>query len=239
MGTGVAREQTFEALLEERLNRERPGGRCYEVLNFAVYGYSGLFQPYVLETKVLDFRPDTVLYVGHPEDSQRLTHLLAQQVHTSTVLPYDFLSAIVREAAVTSDTPERIVTQRLTPFADRVLDGLYRRLVGDTSARGICAGFIFMPMVPDMKYAVDVVHEKQLAKDAGFVMLDLTGVYDVPDRQSLWVAEWDAHPNAKGHRLVADKLQSLVLANERALFGCGEPPALVAAATSSSPVDAR
>ncbi len=70
-------------------------------------------------------------------------------------------------------------------------------------------------------------------------MLDLTGVYDVPDRQSLWVAEWDAHPNAKGHRLVADKLQSLVLANERALFGCGEPPALVAAATASSPVHAR
>jgi len=235
MGTGVERERTFEALLEDRLNREHPE-QCYEILNFAVYGYNALDQIQVLEAKALDFRPTTVLYVGHPEDSQRVVHFLAQQVRASTVLPYDFIADVVKDAGVAPAMPERVVTQRLAPFGERILSGLYRRIADDTSRRGACAGFVFMPMVPDMKYAVDVGREKQLAMDAGFVMLDLFGVYDVPDRQSLWVAEWDAHPNARGHQLVADRLHALILERESALFSCRANTGLVASATSG---DAR
>ena len=68
MGSGVTREETFENLLENRLNRERDSdeSKSYEILNFAVSGYYPTNQIEVLEDKVLQFRPQTVFYVGHP-----------------------------------------------------------------------------------------------------------------------------------------------------------------------------
>jgi hypothetical protein len=43
-------------------------------------------------------------------------------------------------------------------------------------------------------------------------------VFEGTDRQSLWLAEWDAHPNAKGHRVIADRLHALWQLNEKALL---------------------
>jgi hypothetical protein len=50
--------------------------------------------------------------------------------------------------------------------------------------------------------------ERQLAiaASAGFDVIDLSDVYEGSDRESLWVAEWDAHPNARGHALVGSRL---------------------------------
>ena len=41
MGPGVGADQTFEALVEARLNQEHAGGKFqrYEILNFSVSGY--------------------------------------------------------------------------------------------------------------------------------------------------------------------------------------------------------
>jgi hypothetical protein len=228
MGSGVAREDTFEAVIERRLNRERPG-RCYEVLNFAVYGYGALLQIEVLETRALEFHPDVILYVGHPEDTLRVVRFLTARVIAGERLPFDDLGAIVGQAGVTSDMPDRIVAQRLEPFGGEILTTLYRRMARVTASRGLCAGFVFMPMIPDMTYATDVAREKRLPQEAGFDLLDLTGVYDVPNRNALWVAEWDAHPNAKGHALVADRLYSLLTANGGLLDPsrpCGAPLAM-------------
>jgi hypothetical protein len=222
MGSGVERERTFEAILEDRLNRERPD-RCLEILNFAVYGYSALQQVEVLETRVLEFQPHTIFYVGHPEDTLRVGRFLAGRIGAGAPLPFDELRAIVELAGVAPGMPNRLVVQRLEPLGDRVLTSLYQRIIASTARRGICAGFVYMPMVPDMRYAVDLENEKRLAADAGFVVLDLFGAYNVANRNALWVADWDAHPNAEGHRLIAEKLYGLVLQNERALFDCGQP----------------
>jgi hypothetical protein len=105
------------------------------------------------------------------------------------------------------------------PLREPILGELYGAMMEVVRQRGLCAGLVYLPMVPEMTYAVDVAREKRLATDAGFTLLDLTGVYDVPDRDSLWIAEWDAHPNAKGHALVADRLHSL-LARDGALLAC-------------------
>jgi hypothetical protein len=218
MGSGVDRERTFEALLETRLNRDRPE-RCVEVLNFAVYGYSPLHQIELLTSRVLRFEPDVVLYVGHPEDSQRVTRTLGQLVRNQAPLPFDYLRRIVQDAGVTSDLSERLTAQRLAPFRERILAESYAAMHDVIAPRGICAGFVFLPMVPDMRYAVDVEREKRLAENADFVLLDLTGVYDVPERASLWIAEWDAHPNARGHALIANRLYDL-LDGERTLLEC-------------------
>jgi lysophospholipase L1-like esterase len=52
--------------------------------------------------------------------------------------------------------------------------------------------------------------ERRLAAEAGFNVLDLSGVYDGYDWRTLVVAPWDPHPNAAGHRLIADKLYEVL-----------------------------
>ena len=41
-------------------------------------------------------------------------------------------------------------------------------------------------------------------------MLDLTGAYGDHLPAELWIEEDDVHPNALGHRLLADRLESLL-----------------------------
>ena len=80
----------------------------------------------------------------------------------------------------------------------------------------MCPAFVFMPMVPQLTYEAGGI-ELELAKQSGFIPLDLMTVYEGQDRNTLWVAEWDAHPNAKAHHVMADRLYDLLRQNPSAL----------------------
>ena len=51
----------------------------------------------------------------------------------------------------------------------------------------------------------------RLAKEAGFTVVDLTGVFgDEYWKKTLWITEWDGHPNQRGHRMIANRLYELL-----------------------------
>jgi hypothetical protein len=77
-------------------------------------------------------------------------------------------------------------------------------------------------MVPEMPNAPKFQVELETARDAGFIVLDLSDVYVGSDRNSLWIADWDAHPNAQAHRLVGERLYALIK-QHRDLLTCGWP----------------
>jgi hypothetical protein len=58
----------------------------------------------------------------------------------------------------------------------------------------------------------------RIAAEAGFMVWDLSDVYKSQDPASIRVAEWDDHPNAKGHALVAARLYSLLTENAQQIF---------------------
>jgi lysophospholipase L1-like esterase len=60
-GRGVPLEGTYAKLLEERLNREEPGGLRYEVLNLGVSGYNSRQQLEFYKTKGRKYEPDLIL----------------------------------------------------------------------------------------------------------------------------------------------------------------------------------
>ena len=71
VGIGVKDDETYENLLEERLNRQPPGshGRSYEVLNLSVGGF-GVFRKLVrLEREGFQFDPDAVIFSVHGDDA--------------------------------------------------------------------------------------------------------------------------------------------------------------------------
>ena len=49
-----------------------------------------------------------------------------------------------------------------------------------------------------------------IAREEGLAVLDVTDAYGEVDRKTLWVAAWDRHPNALGHRMIADALYRLI-----------------------------
>ena len=205
MGLGVEREKTFEALLEDRLNHENMGGAytSYEILNFAVAGYLPVRQVWVLEDKVLPFKPTAVFYVAHPGDAKRAVFDLVTALQRGVEFPDPYLRDLARQANVNSNTPEPLLRRRLAPFGEQVLSWTYHRLVATCQKNNILPVFILLPEIGD---PVDVRQDLQRAKDAGFIVLDSNGVYDGRPNKSLWIAEWDGHPNALGHQLVANRL---------------------------------
>ena len=92
-------------------------------------------------------------------------------------------------------------------------------MVEECQKRNIRPVWICLPFPKQDVGAPDDSSEKILARKAGFTILDLTGVYDeVDDVSSLWIAEWDHHPNPQGHQMIAARLYQLIEENDEVLF---------------------
>jgi lysophospholipase L1-like esterase len=50
------------------------------------------------------------------------------------------------------------------------------------------------------------------------VIINLDGVYDAYPVDAIRLAEWDEHPNALGHRLIAERLYQEIQAKRASIF---------------------
>jgi alginate O-acetyltransferase complex protein AlgI len=201
MGSGVADGDTFESLVEQHLNRNSED-RHYELLNFAVGGYTPLQEMAVVERKVFKFGPDAVFYFEHKRELNREVDSLLRLVRRRIRPPYPFLTELLHEADVHADTPLAIGRRRLRPFRMRLLKWTYQRIVELCRSHGVRPVWIFLPIAHER----DPERLLNAARTAGFTTLDLSGVYDGYDRSSLAVAPWDQHPNRLAQQLIADRL---------------------------------
>jgi len=219
MGWGVGDGETFEALLEDRLNRERVGARHaqYEILNLGVPGYRPPQQLVALE-KALGFGPHAVFYVAvGREPSQSALHLAAI-VRQRTAIPYPELQAIVARAGLDPQMDEATALRRLQPFHREILAAVYGRIVDECRRRGIVPVWIFLPQVREGTWQEETPETVRAAENAGFVMIDLGDVYKGQDLAAIRLAEWDQHPNARAHRLIAERLYDELQAKRDAVF---------------------
>jgi hypothetical protein len=219
MGWGVADAETFEALVEGRLNRERAGRPHvrYEILNFGVPGYQPPQQLAVLD-RVLSFRPGVVLYMSTGSEPGGAIESLAKAVHARIPVPYDYLAEAARRAQIEPSTGETTALRRLEPFRWEILTWLYREIVQRCRAEGVVPAWVFVPQVPreaDRRpWQQEIDNVRRIAEEAGFAIIDLRDVYDGHALHAVRIAEWDNHPNAQGHRHIADRLYRVLLEND-------------------------
>jgi hypothetical protein len=213
MGWGVGDGETFEALVEARLNREQAGAPFsrYEFLNFGIPGYQ---PPQVLVAleKALDFNPAAVLYVATAREPSRASWYLVEVVQKRIEIPYPELKKIVAAAGLEPSMDEATALRRLEPFRTEVLSAVYRRIVETSRARGIVPVWVFQPQVREGAWQAETPEMLRLAEEAGFVIVSLADVYKGEDVAAIRLAEWDEHPNARAHRLMADRLYELLQA---------------------------
>jgi hypothetical protein len=208
MGLGVGDGEDFGWLLEERLNQENAGHAYagYEILNFAVPGYSPIQNLMILEQKIVTFQPNTLLYVAHQREEEAGVMYLAGQISDKAALPYPDLIEIGRRAGADAEATKAENERLLQPVGAELLRETYRRIVETSQAHGILPVWIFMPTLESPLRAEEVAHLIRVAEESGFVVLDLSQAYDGQDPESIVVAYWDKHPNAKGHMLIAEDL---------------------------------
>jgi hypothetical protein len=223
MGWGVNDGETFEALVESRLNRERAGAPSpkYEILNFAVPGYQPPQQLVALE-KALTFEPNAVFYVATGRELSRASWYLVEVVQKRIGIPYPFLRQIVGEAALDPGMDEASARRLLAPFRREILSGVYRHIAEECRKRGIVAVWIFVPQVREGAWEEELPEMLQVAKAAGFVIVNLADVFKNERVESIRLAEWDEHPNGRGHRLIAERLYAALQEQRDVIFVSNE-----------------
>jgi lysophospholipase L1-like esterase len=113
---------------------------------------------------------------------------------------------LARQAGVEPGVTKVEAERLLQPIGTDILSWTYRRIVEVSRAHGILPIWIFMPTLENPLRAEEIAHLSRVAKEAGFIVLDLSDAYENQDPESLVVAYWDKHPNAKGHMLIAEDL---------------------------------
>jgi hypothetical protein len=219
MGWGVGDNETFEAILERRLNTERRNAvvNSYEILNFGAPGYEPLQQLMVLE-KASSFQPNAIIYVAHVREPTRAVWYLSDVASKGIPIPYHYLNEFLQRADVAPNTPNAIATRQLMPFGDEILARTYKEIVAYCRARNVLPILVFMPLLEESGYEHETSTILRIAKESGFVVLDLDNVFEGHGVTALRIADWDTHPNAKAHQLVADRLYDLLAQNAERIF---------------------
>jgi len=188
-------------------------GTHYEILNFSVPGYSPLQQLVALD-KVWAFEPDAVWYVAAGHEGTGALQYLVKCVQKRVPLPYSYLQDVVKRAGIGPSTPEAAAMRRLQPMKRDITFWVYHQIVLRCKEHGVQPVWVFVPWLGAYVGETEVI---PIAREAGFVMIDLGDVYKGYDPRTLWITEWDGHPNAKGHEIIAGRLFNILRAQPKVL----------------------
>ena len=211
MGWGVEQHQTFEALTEARFNKQGGLGRYnnIEILNFAVPGYYPLQQRTVLE-KTRQFSPNAVFYVATGREESRAVDYLVEVVQKEIDIPYPRLDRIVKQSAINASMDKATVIRNLKPYRSEILTWLYQDLVTVSKEYGAIPVWVFLPSIDKGSWLNDLQETETMARNAGFLIMNLNGVFDSEPADTLQLEEWDKHPNDRGHELIAEALYDAI-----------------------------
>jgi D-alanyl-lipoteichoic acid acyltransferase DltB (MBOAT superfamily) len=215
MGSGVKQDESFEAIVEERLNdaASATGRPPVEILNFGVAGYSPFHMLYQLDRKVAAFQPDMALFLGHVMDVERASRQFIKMAQRGTVPEDPYLRGLIERTGIRVGTGANEARRRIRGYERELLHWVYATFIERCRALQIVPVFVYMQAVTDIDEtwrAADRLEVLAIAGEAGFPVLDLTGAYGGHPASALWIAENDGHPNALGNRLLADRLHALL-----------------------------
>src|SRR5262249_14738492 len=194
--------------LEQRLNHELTprSGLRYEVLNFAVGGYGPLPRLMSLELKAFAFEPDAVLYVTHAGDLAMEVHQMRIAIERDAWPPYQFVRDLLEQAGVRKGMSEAEMLRRLRPRGEALLSWVDQAIAKQCAERGVLAMWVWLPSL-DPRAA----GRSAPRPPPGFVSMNLEGLFDGREFARLRLRDWDFHPNADGHRMIADRLYAEIL----------------------------
>ncbi len=206
MGSGVANDQTFEAILEQQLNAQNARGKYdhIEVLNFGV-ARSGVWQrAWLLDSKVPPFDPDLVLFAFHPGPDRGAGVLSLERALKLGVDPvFPEITRFVDSLGFKASQNSPANLKMLMPQREAFLD----------LSVGIVARVVAAHQLPLVLLYVRQPTEMETGQEEGLALatkyrLPFIDMMDFEDQNEelLRMSEWDKHPSVQGHQYLADRL---------------------------------
>jgi hypothetical protein len=211
MGFGVGDEQTFAALLEDRLNHvDRPDHRPVEVLNFAYGNCYPVQRRLVIEHKVLPFDPDLIVYFAHQDELYTSARLIAGAVYHGMDLEDDGLKELVRTADIPPGASEAMLQAAMEQHHVEILRCVYRRMLNDCREARARLLYVYFPVPGDHDLPFDPRICLRIAAEQGIETIDLHEWWGERRADEVLTGPGDHHPNALGHRLLAGALEEVL-----------------------------
>jgi hypothetical protein len=167
--------------------------------------------------EALSFKPTALFYVAGGRELSQAALYLYEVVKRKEEIPYPYLRELAQRAGISPDISETDAMQRLRPSCEELLAWTYAQLIESCRRHQVIPVWIFLPQVRKGEWQQELPVSRRLAAEAGFTVIDMSGVYDEHAIESIRVAEWDDHPNARGHEIVAERLYRELLAKDREL----------------------
>ena len=207
MGAGVSNHEVWEALVEERLNRELSPdtGRAYEVLNFSVAGYDLLQLVSVVREKVPRFAPDLVVVSNHVRSS---VDFVLKRAKDESVWPAGLkeMVELTREEA-NVDWEARLESWAFGAIADTCKEIGATPVIINVPVLEALRGFVH----PAIEQRID--EQVQRARVLGYEYLDLSDAFEGEAYESVAIPELQRSPSANGHRLLGEHFLEALLAH--------------------------
>lgn len=226
MGWGTSDREVFSALVETRLDA-RARGKRVEVLNFALAGWSLPQQVFAIAQLARPFSPDLVLLTVHPFDADLFSRTIRQGLDLGIGIPDSGLTRIVRTAAIAKGMSARDVWNRLTPLEHTLDRRTMEWAAEEARSAGANLGLLALsfPSVPGRRGLSSVF---AAATESRIPISDCSRLWGSWRFNEYSLRTGESHPNAAGHRLIAECL-------EQALLAPGAPLPSWLAASDDSP----
>lgn len=218
LGPGLVKEQTFEAITEQKLNDslrtsfdyaqyDKTGVRKLEILNYSMGGYMLTQQVALCKEKVFEASPDKVFYFCHPDEAlYTIRNLSRLTSYGISVKQFPVLDSIVQAAGLQQAQSRLEMFRRLEPFKERIVKWGYAEILKSCRAHNAEPVWVFLPTTTDGNTDERFAYLSPIARASGFTVLDLSGVYAGYKADEIQIGEPDTHPNAFANRLIAGKL---------------------------------
>ena len=232
MGSGVNNTEVFEAIVEERINKEglhfdlsastqnaqcddstvslsavedKGGFMHLEIFNFAAGGYYLLQHVEIVHTSVFQYDMDALVYFAHTDERGKVVKDFTTIIKKELPLKYPFLQQIVKESGIKSYMSILQIRELLTPYADTIMKWGYKEIYEQCKKNNVVPVWAYMETTTEFVDDAEYNELKAYAESLGFVTLDLRNTYGNIDRVEIQISDLNTHPNVLGHRLIAER----------------------------------
>jgi D-alanyl-lipoteichoic acid acyltransferase DltB (MBOAT superfamily) len=219
LGSGVNDGEPFEQLVEDRLNADwsASSGVHYELLNLAMPSSSLVeISDIVASGRAQEFEPDVLLVVVHMNWHKVIATDFWHRMQGGRPLPESLLKRLP-DVALDTATSEAEVARALLPHIDVLARWAFASVADAARGMGALPVLALIPMPSDPFE----FHEKpmllKVARDAGFVVIDMQDVFRGRTKEDLILNNADYHPNAAGHRIIAARLYDELMGHPEVL----------------------
>lgn len=219
-GQGAPYLGNYESLLEDRLNQSQGPDlrRRFEILNFAVGSYSVMQMMDAAVVKGTPYDPDVyIVALTDLSVYRRWGHHIPLLLNSGIDLKYDYLRDLVRQAGLEPMEPLGAVDAKLSRFRIPTIRWALAEIKAHATAQGAEVVVLLVPTGDDPAIlAEEFLGVRRMLAELDLPVVDLLDTFaDVDDRARIRVADNDRHPNAEGHRMLAERLYLTITADPR------------------------